>query len=173
MDIETKELITGPCLVVNKILELNSLDTANGVPDLVKLDHFSWEAENTSSIVSMVAAEDLPQEQIYATPRIGLTLKNKYKLEKRYPYVCKNYRYVIKQNKNKKGRAHLALSLTNEGADIEAIKEATGSRANSINKWIQNFNDGADKKPKDFSGKALTVPSLCSLYGACAAMDYV
>lgn len=95
-DIETDEMIDGPCKTVNKILELNNCqDVAQYMAD--RSDPLS--VRSTKNFYLKRKAH-LPEEQIYKGPRIGLSDK--------YPeWKNVQYRFLIKKKYIKKGKADL------------------------------------------------------------------
>lgn len=95
-DAETDEMIDGPCKTVNKILELNGChDVAEYMAD--KTDPLSVRATKNFYLKRKT---NLPEEQIYKGPRIGLSDK--------YPeWKNVQYRFLIKKKYIKKGKADL------------------------------------------------------------------
>ncbi|VBB18680.1 hypothetical protein YASMINEVIRUS_1211 [Yasminevirus sp. GU-2018] len=95
-DTETDEMIDGPCKTVNKILELNN---ATDVKEYMQNRKSPLSARSTKNF-HLKRKTNLPEEQIYKGPRIGLSDK--------YPeWKDVNYRFLIKKNYIKKGKSSL------------------------------------------------------------------
>ncbi len=95
-NLETSEIIEGPCLSVNKILEEYK---ASDIKDFV-----SQKYDNPLKIIDYKHFT----EQIYVGPRIGLQSKTS-KIVKNPEYVNKDYRFLI--YKTKKGKKSLKLLI--------------------------------------------------------------
>ena len=91
LDIETTELIEGPCRCVNKILEQFDLST---VKEFLKDKKGTLDIYKRTNQIYLTK-KDLKKENIYCGPRIGLSDK--------YPqFLNKKYRFAIYINKIKK-----------------------------------------------------------------------
>jgi len=161
-----KNYISGPCLLVNKILELNGCDS---IDDFVELPGFSGYGDFVGSAL-YIQEYDLPNLDICQTPRIGLTLK-KYTHE-RATYLMQHYRYVIYPKSNKKGKNLVALSLYHQGKPKKDITRISGSQSKHLDNWIKSFEKGKERSPQEFDGKTLTVSDTNELYGACSQFIY-
>lgn len=94
-DLETNELIEGPCKTVNKILELYNCDD---VPEFMENKKDPLNARSTKNF--HVKRKNIPVQQIYKGSRIGLSDK--------YPqWKNVKYRYLTHKNMIKKGKADL------------------------------------------------------------------
>jgi hypothetical protein len=96
MNLETKDVIIGPCLSVNKILEEYKVD---GIPDFV-----NTKFEHPLKLIN----HKLEKEQIYKGPRIGLQNK-KSEVVKAPDFVNRDYRFLIYKDKVKKGKRSLKV----------------------------------------------------------------
>lgn len=96
-DEETDEMIEGPCKIVNKILELNSVESGD-VKGYMEGRLSPLNARSTKNFY--IKRRNLESETIYKGPRIGLSDK--------YPeWKNVNYRFVIKKDYIKKDKKNL------------------------------------------------------------------
>lgn len=104
--IETLELIEGPCCVVNHILKLMS---CTNITDLVtiKLNQKIDIDHPNFGLIEHLAPSIT--NDLFQSPRIGLTLKKDDELDKRIYYIGQLYRYVVNSNLIKKGRSMVNL----------------------------------------------------------------
>ena len=94
IDLETNEIVEGPCKVVNKILELYGCDS---IMDFTTGNNLNIFKNNHKFILQKVK---LSAQEMYHGPRIGLSTK--------YPdYQNSNYRFVIHKEKIKKKKTSL------------------------------------------------------------------
>lgn len=165
-DVDGNNYSSGPCLLVNEILETNGVSE---VADIVKMEGFSEHGDHQGSLF-YIEERELTSAPIYESPRFGLTLKDIS--GKRPSFIMQDYRYVTFPEKNKKGKPHLAVCLHRKGTAKKDISKALKSPAKSVDGWIVAYEEGAKQEPSAFEGKKLTNSDVCSLYGACSKFIY-
>jgi hypothetical protein len=96
-DIKSKQMIEGPCNVVNKILSEYGFESIKEFTNGEALDIL----DNDHQFV-IKKTKNLPREDIFAGGRIGLSAK--------YPdYVKRSYRFVVKKDLIKKQKSGLVV----------------------------------------------------------------
>lgn len=101
-DMETDEIIDGPCNSVNRILREYDCSDVMEFTEGKNLDIF----KNKRKFI-LVQTDDLDQEIVSMGPRIGLSEK--------YPdYQTRNYRFAIYKNRLKKKKTSLVESINIE-----------------------------------------------------------
>jgi hypothetical protein len=125
-NLETGEVVTGPCCCVNRILELTNFD---GIKELVTegLDGDRLIHGHKCLELSIKELKPLP---IYSSPRIGLYLT---KTEERQPeFFNRPYRFVAGYEPKLKGSVHTLVGLIRMGLDSEAILKIVGSKKEKL-----------------------------------------
>lgn len=131
---EEKDVIEGPCNLVNTILDLNS-----------RHENLKLFVEN--DLKGVKSAFDLQSKlflqpcapfdaKIYSSPRVGLTLKRKDEGLQYKPYfLMQAYRFISSPKQIKKGKINLLLALASRGMTVEAITDLCQGQKNSV---VQN-----------------------------------
>lgn len=165
-DLDSKQIIEGPCKTVNKILEINKVESINDFiknskqnsdeNDILRINNpnLSLHVVNNNVLNSMV---------VFCGPRVGLTLRRCNSI--RQKYIMKNYRFLIYPNKIKKFRSSIVINLDNEGFTHNDIEKIVGIKKHYIEKYITSAKEGHKKTFKDFNKKSLTSTELCMLQG--------
>jgi len=166
-NVDGGDYISGPCLLVNKVLELCNVSS---IDDLVVANGFSLNGDHVGSLLYLEESNDLPEATIYGSPRFGLTLKE-YN-EARAKFIMQDYRYVIFPEKNKKGKPHIAVSLHRKGTPKKDIGKIIKSTPKNVDSWISTYEEGTKKSSSEFEGMKLTNNDVCSLYGCCSKLIY-
>jgi hypothetical protein len=161
-EIRGATLIDGPCMVVDHIL---ALAKAHSVADLANSFDLAIAPTARSPLYVEVAATR--GTTLYATPRIGLTLKKGH-TPVRHRLLARPYRFLSEPSSIKKGRPHLVTSLHQLGHSALAIAEITRCRPNVIASYITAFESGRGKPIESF-GTELSPSELCGLLGALAS----
>jgi len=193
------EFIEGPCNVVDYILKQNG--NVDSIHELVQ-NHMSndLKIDSNSNVLCLklrsqienkqVLSQLFPEKdewgQMYASPRVGLTLKKKEKLEDRKLYIMKPYRFVIAPSKMKKCKHTMVCAQffyeyyepSDDKANFKlssAEKKKLASQFSVTEKaltgYIQDFLKGgalsAEQVEKKFVGAKMNTSELCQLMGAC------
>jgi 3-methyladenine DNA glycosylase Mpg len=163
--ISDKDLIDGPSMSVDRMLQLNSCaSVVELVKKLEKYDLSIDQGDDNSSPLCVVPAENR-NHPVYSTARVGLTLKKENSVA-RWRYIARNYRFITEPSRIKKGKFHMALGLHQQGKTIAEIAKLTGSKESSVRGYIETYETGKAKEPSTF-GAELGTDELCSLFGAC------
>jgi len=159
-------LVDGPCKVVDHILGITQ---SRSIEALVS--RFDVTIENTgggSPLYLELAAGPGRNQAVYATPRIGLTLK-KGNTEVRRRFLARPYRFLSEPARIRKGKPHLITALHQHGRSPAEIAAVTGTRLLVVQGYLKAFEAGGDKSIDAFGGD-LSTSELCGLLGACAAL---
>lgn len=162
---DSPALIDGPCMVVDHILELTASPT---IEDLVRRGGVAIESPDRRSPLHVeLDAGSGRGRTVYATPRIGLTLK-KGTTEARQRYIARPYRFLSEPARIRKGKPHLITALHQQGRSPAEIATLTGTRRSVIEGYVAAFEAGHTRRVAEFDGD-LSTDELCRLLGACAA----
>jgi hypothetical protein len=118
---EPAQLVDGPCLVVDRLLALTGRASVADLADRIDL---AIDAPDSPVRVEAAAARGA---RVYASPRIGLTLK-KGATPARVAYLSRAYRFLTEPARIKKGRALLVGALHREGYAIDDIARLLACR---------------------------------------------
>lgn len=185
------KLIEGPCLLVDFILKKNG---ASSIEELVS-NHLKnvLNVDENASVLCLKLRSELSKELqvklfpndnrysiLYDSPRVGLTLRNKEKLQDRKLFIMKFYRYTIAPKELKKCKNLMIcaqfykdyLSKDKKSKEIDVVKKELakvfGISEKIIETYIQDFKKGEKIQIDKFVGKKITKASdLCQLAGAC------
>lgn len=148
----TNEFITGPCNTVNYMLKKME---CKEVEDLVaKMS--SLNICNNKNPFYLVENSESKQDKIFTGPRVGLSWK--------YPtFLTKEYRYLKQPSKIPKHRASIVGSLYNTGLKQPEITTQTKISKASVEKAIEEFNDGCKLTEKEV--KELKHDKICKIFG--------
>jgi hypothetical protein len=161
------ELIEGPSLLVDHILRLTGSPT---IRDLVgKFDLRADAPEDAGGSPLSLRLDEGPgrEQTIYASPRVGLTLK-RGDVARRQRFLARPYRFLTDPSRTKKGKVNIVIGLYRDGAAKGEIARLTGSPAASVARYIELYEQGKARSPADFRGD-LSSNDLCELFGACHA----
>lgn len=160
-------LIDGPCLVVDHILERTA---SRSIEELVgRLDAGPMIARRDRRSPLHVELDAGPGrgQAVYATPRIGLTLK-KGATPARQRYIARPYRFLSEPARIRKGKPHLVTALHQEGRSPAEIAALTGTRRAVVDGYLAAFEAGRARRLDELGGD-LSPGELCQLLGAAAA----
>ena len=165
----TPLLVDGPCVVVDHLLavaasgSIDELVAELGRRGAVAIDS----PDGRSPLHVTLDAEPGRAVAVYATPRIGLTLR-KGSTAARRRYLARPYRFLSEPAKIRKGRPHLAVALHREGRSPAEIASLTGTRRAVIEGYVAAFEAGRRRTNAE-PGADRTPEEICALLGACAA----
>lgn len=158
-------LIDGPCMVVDHIL---ALAASPSIEELVRRGAVAFESRDRRSPLHVELDPGPGRGQaIYATPRIGLTLK-KGCTEARQRYLARPYRFLSEPARIRKGKPHLVTALHQQGRSPAEIAALTGTRRSVLEGYLAAFEAGRARPIAELDGD-LSTDELCQLLGACAA----
>jgi len=152
--------IDGPCLVVDKILEVCK---KSDILSLVTDEYWNGSAFGPG-ILSIKSTSTPAVVDITTSARVGLTLRK----DKQLSYIMRPYRYIAYPTLVRKGRQHLVLELHSRGRSIEAISDRTGCCTKQCQKWIDYYDVGykGTSTAESYYGKTLKVNEFSEFYGA-------
>jgi 3-methyladenine DNA glycosylase Mpg len=156
------DLVDGPSNSVDRMLLMTECED---IPALAaKFDLSIDQNADNSSPLCIVSCESR-NKTILATPRVGLSLKRENS-EARWKYIARNYRFLTEPSRIKKGKAHMIVSLHQQGNTASEINKITGAKESTIKSYIESYESGTSKEPSTF-GPELSTEQLCELFGAC------
>jgi 3-methyladenine DNA glycosylase Mpg len=157
-------LIDGPCMVVDHILGVTASPSIDAL--VSRFDVTIEDTDRRSPLYLALAAGSGPSQTVYATPRIGLTLK-KGTTEARQRYIARHYRFLSEPARIRKGKPHLITALHQQGRSPAEIAALTGTRLSVLQGYLEAFEAGRTAPGGDFGGD-LSTSELCRLLGACS-----
>ncbi|MBI5513415.1 MAG: hypothetical protein HY909_06570 [Deltaproteobacteria bacterium] len=159
----TPALIDGPCMCVDHLLALHGGPTVQAFAE--SFDR-SVDPPPTGASPSYLTVGETPRAcTVYASPRVGLTLK-KGATSARVHFLAQPYRFLSEPSRIKKGRVNLVVGLHREGLSDAEIARVTGSAASQVARYTTWYEAGKGLDPKAFRSE-LSTEALCQLFGAC------
>lgn len=155
-------LIDGPCMVVDHILALTQ---SPSIPDLVAKFDLSVTSSNGSSPLHVAPRAQPLGKTVYASPRVGLTLK-RANTPDRHRFIARDYRFLTEPDRIKKGKLHTIIALHRRGHSIDSIGALTATRPSVIRGYVDAFEGGRAQEPGVFN-QDLSTTDTCALFGAC------
>jgi hypothetical protein len=155
-------ILDGPCVTVDHLLAKTQAASVAVLDSLINARSI-WD---TSSPLCIVEAEKPRTATVYATSRVGLSLKKAKGKPDAPRFVGRPYRFLSEPSNISKGKAHLVLALHRAGQTPEAIHELIGMPKKTIDRYIADFTLGAPVPNFDgYIGKDLSTADLCKLLG--------
>ena len=163
-----KSLVEGPCLVVNRILELTAQDSiANLVAQLLEeqgdKDQTLPSCHLESSLYISPVSKSFAQQTLLKGPRVGLTLK-RASGENWERYLMANYRFVAATVGVKKYRNHLIVELLHDGLAEQRVSQLTGAKTHMVRKCQRMIDEFVEPGSwTEYYGRALKGLDLITL----------
>lgn len=157
---DPSKIYDGPCVCVDHLLSLSGF---GDVPLMVK--GYDRDVSEKPGSPSYLTLTDERAHTIYRGPRVGLSLKRGAS-EPRVRYLSAPYRFLTEPSRIKKGRLNLVCGLHRQGVSADEIARLTGSKLTQVKNYIEQYDAGRDKDPKDYRGD-LSTDQTCQLFGAC------
>jgi hypothetical protein len=155
-------VLAGPSLTVDHVLAQTKAASV-AVLDSIIAGRSIWD---TSSPLAIVDAEEPRDAPIYATSRVGLSLKRARGRPEMPRFLGRWYRFLTEPAEISKGKVHLVAALHRAGLSPEAIREVTGMPRKTIDRYLADFALGAHAENFDaYVGKDLSTGELCQLLG--------
>lgn len=158
---ETGEVVDGPSLVVDRVLELCGRRT------VAELDKFigARSAWDTTNPLHVIPAESLAKD-ILACARVGLSLRRARAGSKMPAYLTRPYRFLTNPRRTAKGKVQMVIGLHRMGHPPDEIRNATGCPARSIAAYLGEYESGRREGMFEASfGIELGPKDLCRLHG--------
>lgn len=112
----------------------------------------------------------LDAAEIWATARVGLTLKRVLRAPTMLDYIVRPYRFLTHPPSIPKGREHVVLAMHQRGLAFDEIVRQSGSPRAAVLRWIGFYEEGrALPSTAPFEGRALAIADRCRLHGALRA----
>jgi hypothetical protein len=155
-------MLDGPCVTVDHMLAQNKAASVAALDGIIN-ERKVWDA---SSPLHLVPAEKPRTHQVYATSRVGLTLKKAKGKPDAPKFVLRPYRFLTEPKEISKGRPHLILALHRAGQKPKEIREITGVAQGTIDRYIADFELGTVLDKFDsYIGAELSTADLCKMIG--------
>jgi len=173
---EPPELVDGPCLVVDHILALTGSPSIEALVDRLGDGAPIEDRDGRSPLhVALDAGADGSRDRgrghaIYATARVGLTLK-RGATEARRRYIARPYRFLTEPARIRKGKPYLIAALHLQGRSPEEIAAVTRTRRAVIDGHLAAFEAGRALRLAELGGDLASPAALCRLLGAAAASE--
>jgi hypothetical protein len=155
-------VLDGPCVTVDHLLAKTKAANVAVLDGLINARPI-WDA---ASPLAIAEAEKPRAAPVYATSRVGLSLKKARGKPDAPRFVGRPYRFLTEPSNISKGKAHLVLALHRAGHAPEAIRELIGMPRKTIDRYIADFTLGTQAENFDaYIGKDLGTADLCKLLG--------
>jgi hypothetical protein len=155
-------VLDGPCVTVDHILAQTKAASV-AVLDSIIAARSIWD---TSSPLAVVEAEQPRDAVVYATSRVGLSLKKARGRPEMPRFLGRSYRFLTEPASISKGKVHLVAALSRAGHSPEAIREIIGMPRKTIDRYLADFALGTHAEDFDaYVGKDLSTGELCKLLG--------
>jgi Methylpurine-DNA glycosylase (MPG) len=160
----SRPLIDGPCMVVDHILGITASPSIEAL-----VSRFNVTIESPDRLSPLYLELDVGpgrNQTIYATSRIGLTLK-KGNTEARRRFIARHYRFLSEPARIRKGKPHLITALHQQGCSPAEIAALTSTKLSVLQGYLDAFEAGRARPVEGFRGD-LSPGELCRLLGACS-----
>ncbi|OJT21418.1 hypothetical protein BO221_26720 [Archangium sp. Cb G35] len=162
---EDHRLLDGPSLCVDHILALTGHASIASLVSTFSRG-VDLEPSGTSPLYVLLDAAPASVRRVYASARVGLTLKRGTS-EERVRFLSRPYRFLTEPVRIKKGRLHVAVALHAQGHPVEEVARLTGSTVSQVRRYIAQYEAGRGRAPAEFA-RDLSTDETCQLLGACA-----
>ncbi len=155
-------MLDGPCVTVDHVLAKTKAANVAVLDSLINARSI-WD---TTSPLSIVEAEKPRTATVYATSRVGLSLKKAKGKPDAPRFVGRPYRFLTEPGNISKGRTHLVLALHRAGRTTDAIHSIIGMPKKTIERYIADFSLGKPVENfESYIGKDLSTADLCKMLG--------
>jgi hypothetical protein len=158
-------LICGPSLTVDHLLARTGSTSVATLDSLIG-DRKVWDETSPLHLRDSPTPRTTP---VYATSRVGLSLKKAEKNPDMVRFMGRQYRYLTEPLRISNGKLHLVLALHQQGESLETIMRVTGCMKTTVERYIAGFEAGMTAVDLgELMGKDLGPAELCRCLGACA-----
>jgi hypothetical protein len=158
---ESGELIDGPSLVVDRLLDLS----ANRI--VAELDRIidSRSAWDTTSPLHIVPANPLAKE-VLVCARVGLSLRRARAGSSMPAFLTRPYRFLTEPRRIGKGKVQMVMGLHRTGRAADEIRKETGCPTRTVTTYLAEYEIGRREGDfEDYFGIDLGPKDLCRLHG--------
>ncbi|MEJ5276705.1 MAG: hypothetical protein WHU94_12415 [Thermogemmata sp.] len=174
-------ITSGPSRLVDAVLRLAGQRQAADLDRLLQGRH----AEDVTAPLCLRRSSeaegqgkpgDASIREMYATARVGLTLRRERACPAGLRFLLRPYRFLIQPRALAAGRPQLILALYLQGHTPDRIQALTGTPAAAIRRYLQAYQQGQKARPTPAQFQALirrplTGPSWCFLSGLLAQLE--
>lgn len=175
-DVKSKEVVCGPSLSVDRILQLNGVSEAKEMVAQVLKGDISVDrkaGQNRKLYLAFPSQLSPPIEldrmEMFSSARVGIFLNKPVPLEVQKDYCFGLYRFLVRPNLIKKGRHLLVCAMHASGIASHEIVRTLGSTTASVTGFIQSFERGKSAALTNYKGARLSDQDLCEAIGCCHA----
>jgi hypothetical protein len=155
-------VLDGPCVTVDHLLAKTKAASVAALDGIIN-QRSLWD---TTSPIHVVEAEKPRTATVYASSRVGLSLKKAKGKPDAPKFVARPYRFLTEPSRISKGKPHLVLALHRAGRTPEEIRAIIDMPLKTINRYIADFNAGKQVENFDgYIGKDLGTSDLCKMLG--------
>lgn len=155
-------LVHGPCVTVDHMLERTKTASVAALDGLINGRNL-WDTSAPLHVVEVAEPRAAP---VFATARVGLSLKRAEGKVDAPRFVGRPYRFLTEPRAVSKGRPQLILALHTAGRAPDQIAAVTGVARKVIDKYIADFARGTRAGTFDAHiGTDPSTPTLCQLLG--------
>jgi hypothetical protein len=154
--------LDGPCVTVDHLLAQTK--TANvAALDGVINQRSIWD---TTSPLHIVEAKTPRAADVWASSRVGLSLKKAKGKPDAPKFVARPYRFLTDPKGISKGKPHLVLALHRQGRTPEQIRDVIDMPLKTIVRYVADFDAGTKAENFDgYIGQELGTADLCRMLG--------
>eukprot|EP01059_Diplonema_ambulator_P035250 TRINITY_DN8223_c0_g1_i2.p1 TRINITY_DN8223_c0_g1~~TRINITY_DN8223_c0_g1_i2.p1 ORF type:complete len:317 (+),score=77.95 TRINITY_DN8223_c0_g1_i2:38-988(+) len=162
-EVRTNAVVEGPCLVVNKILELNQVGS---IADFAAgRNGAQLNVEETEGLLLKLAKNGAGSGRpVHSAPRVGLTLRSG---SDKVKFCARGYRFSTIAASIKKFKAGFVAVAVSEGMTTAAIMDAFNMKPKLTSDYMSAFEKGV--KSSDYSAfidNVLNSTEICEMFGA-------
>jgi hypothetical protein len=155
-------VLDGPCVTVDHLLAKTKATSVAALDGIINARSI-WD---TTSPLHIGEAEKPRAAQVFASSRVGLSLKKAKGKPDAPKFVARPYRYLTEPKQISKGKPHLVLALSRAGHTPESIRDVIDMPLKTINRYIADFDAGKQVESFDgYIGKDLGTADLCKMLG--------
>ncbi len=155
-------MLDGPCVTVDHLLAKTKTASVAALDSLIN-SRSLWD---TTAPIHVVDAQTPRTAPVFASSRVGLSLKKAKGKPDAPKFVARPYRFLTEPSNISKGKPHLVLALYRTGHTAETIRDLIDMPLKTITRYIADFDAGKQVEGFDgYIGKDLGTADLCKLLG--------
>jgi hypothetical protein len=155
-------VLDGPCVTVDHLLARTKTAGVAALDGVIN-GRSLWDQ---TSPIHVVEAEKPRTAPVFASSRVGLSLKKAKGKPDAPKFVARPYRFLTEPSNISKGKPHLVLALHRSGHSTEAIRDIVEMPKKTIERYVADFTAGKAVETFDgYIGQELGTSDLCKLLG--------